>query len=194
MADLPELGPIRSYIPVPEVFHSFMDKKPFSKCLVCTNFLLDDGTRYLVERAFVGAEPIYEYAMCLECYFQLQEELSAESLQRIDAHIEERVLLADRRNDLLKVSVSDVEPWIEECVLTKKKRKQCRGHVIYAQCDGTHLLFTYLPYMISVEGIDELIPLLSKKTRDRLDDFIEEFLGMPPEFRASPDMPPLVFL
>ena len=76
----------------------------------------------------------------------------------------------------------------------QEERKQCRGHVIYGQCDGRHLLFTYLPYMISVEGIDELIPLLSKKTRDRLDDFIEEFLGMPPEFRASPDMPPVVFL
>ncbi|WP_168205391.1 hypothetical protein [Bythopirellula goksoeyrii] len=46
MADLPELGPIRSYIPVPEVFHSFMDKKPFSKCLVCTKLFLDDGTEF----------------------------------------------------------------------------------------------------------------------------------------------------
>jgi len=180
------------FIPVPEPFHSFLSGEMFDCCMMCEKYLLDDGTQYHVERAFVQGEPIYEFALCLVCVDQLMSELSKESLVRLEAHFEERVDFDDRRNHLLKVSNTDVEPWIERCILTGKLRSACRSYAIYAHCDGPDLLFAYHPYMISEEGMTQLSRLLSKKTRDRLDDFTDEFLGLPPELKGQPDSPQFV--
>ena len=42
------------------------------------------------------------------------------------------------------------------------------------------------------EAAEALAERLSKKTRDSLDDFVDEFLGMPPEFENAPEDTPLV--
>lgn len=75
---------------------------------------------------------------------------------------------------------------LDACVLSKKPRERCEEYQIYAECDGGDLLFTYLPYMICGDAIEELIRLLSKKTRDAIDDFAGRHLGMPPDFADAP--------
>ena len=40
--------------------------------------------------------------------------------------------------------------------------------------------------MISDTAVREMEKLLSKKTRERMDDFVDEYFGMPPEFKDLP--------
>lgn len=188
----PYLRRIADYIPVPALFHSFLTDKPFDKCLVCQSELLVDGMQYLVERAFVGIEPVYEYAMCVKCCLNLGGDLSEESLMRLKAHFEERVDFEDRRKRLLHKGTKDVDLWIDECLLTKKKRKDCRSYAIYGHCDGPDLFLDDHLHMVSDEGMNQLFQLLSKQTKDRLDDFTDEYLGMPPEFKDQPNTPRFV--
>lgn len=184
--DLPPLGIIRQFIPLPELLHSVEKGRPFEHCLMCNSNLLEDGTQYLLEKAFKGDEVIFEFALCLDCQQNCSDEMSKKSRLRVDAWFSERVDLADRRTGLLKTSSDEFEPWIDECVLTKKRRSDCSEYQLFAHCDGPDLLFSYFPYMISGAGMDELVRLLSKQTRDRIDGFTDQYLGMPPEFQELP--------
>ena len=62
-----------NYTAVPEAFHSFTEEGPFSKCTLCDGELLEDGTPYLIHKAFHRSEVIFEYAMCLPCRAKMQE-------------------------------------------------------------------------------------------------------------------------
>ena len=154
--------------------------------MICSKDLLVEGVQYMVERAFVKDEPVYEFAMCLDCQRDVLNELSQESLLRVEAHMDERVDLVQRRKRLLQEVGEDVSRWIDRCILTKKRRSDCRSWIIYAHCAGADLLFSYWPYMISDEGMQALERLLSKKTKDTLEGFIDEYLGMPPELKDLP--------
>jgi len=185
--DLPPLNDIDDFIPIPPLFHSVQSGRPFSSCLACDRPLLADGVPYLIEKAVRRGETTFEYAMCFRCHESLSDELSVRSKRRIDAQVSERVDLADRRKSLLPHD--DVEAWVDTCILTKKGRGDCDEYQLFAQCDGGDLLFAYAPFMISGEGVEDLVRLFSKKTRETLDDFTGRYLGMPPEFCSSPRVP-----
>ncbi|REK18168.1 MAG: hypothetical protein DWQ37_04560 [Planctomycetota bacterium] len=195
--DLPRLEIHDEFIEIPRLFRTF-EGQPFEQCLICEKKLggeglLDAGEQYVIERSFVGEEPIYEFAICLTCIGGMQCELSAESRMRMEAHFEERVDLVERRRSLLDQSREAFDPWIDTCLLTGKKRQEARAYTVYAHCWGRRLLFSYLPYMITDAGIEGLERLLSKQTRETLDDFVGQNLGMPPEFQDLPRSPALFF-
>jgi len=190
--ELPPLDEIPDHIPIPALFQSIQHEGPFEECVACGRPLLIDGVQYLIEKAIREGETIFEYAICFGCHEGLQDDLSEESLRRVDAHFSERVDLVERRESLLAWAAEDADPWIEACILSKKPRQRCNEYQLFAQCDGGDLLFTYLPYMICGEAMEELIRLLSKKTRETLDDFTGRHLGMPPEFESSPTDPRLL--
>jgi hypothetical protein len=52
---------------------------------------------------------------------------------------------------------------------------------IVAQCDGKHMLFTYMPYAISSTAMDEMTDLLSEKSLGEIDDFTGKYFSGPPE-------------
>jgi len=191
--NLPPILICDEHIPVPSVFHSLYHEGPFRHCLICDAELIESDTQYVIERSFAGAEPVYEYAMCFNCCESLAEELSPESRQRIEAHFDERVDLFSRREELLEVSTQEVDPWIDRCLLTGRSREECRTRTIYGHCQGDSLLFSYLPYMISDAAMGEIAKLLSKKTQERLGDFTDQYLGMPPELLDQPGPPVSVF-
>ena len=185
--DEPEYLVVHDFIPVPKVFYPFLEDHPFEHCIVCNRDLLDDDCVYLIEKAFKVTEVICEYAMCNDCRMGLRGELSKESLMRIGAWCDERVDMAERRKKLLKVSRGSVEPWIDECILTKESRGELEAYQIYAECQGKDMLFSYCPFMIGSKGMEELAKLLSKKTKDCIDDFTGKYLGTPPELVDLPE-------
>ena len=70
-----------------------------------------------------------EYAMCFQCREKLSGELSRESLQRIEAHFEERVVLEDRMHLMLNEASDDVGQWIddrERCDPTVRESRRVR--------------------------------------------------------------------
>lgn len=186
---------IREYILIPEKFHSFLTEGPFERCIICNRYLLGEGEHYLIEKGYKQTEVIFEYAMCFSCAEKMRGELSRESLQRIEAHFEERVDFSARRRRLLQVSTDDIEPWISRCILTKNKLQETDDYQIYAHCVGEHLVFSGCPYMVCGEALGGLYKLLSKKTRDAMDDFVDEYLGLPSEFKdLAPEEGPLVLI
>lgn len=181
--ELPEIGPIKEHIPVPREFYSFETGGPFQHCLACQKDLTGDGTLYFVEKAFQKQEVLFEYAICLNCREEMQKEISEESQERVNRYFIKEVDLVERRKTLLDRHRLNHQPWIDRCVLTGKSRESAKQHQILTLCDGPDMLFSYMPYMLSGEAMQILNRLLSKKTKDRLDDFVNDFLGLPPEVR-----------
>ena len=179
--DAPDLGPIKEYIPIPDAFWSFADEGPFEKCTACGKSLLDDGTLYLVEKAFKNSEVVFEYALCIDCHLGLRDELFQKSLQLIGHYFDEHVNLVERREKLIQDFEAGPAPWIENCLITGKPIDECEEYQIMTLCDGRDLLFTYIPCMISGQAMEDIQQILSRKTRERLDAFVEDYLGVPPE-------------
>jgi len=180
--DFVEFDYTPNYTAVPEAFHSFTEEGPFSKCTLCEGQLLEDGTPYLIHKAFHRSEVIFEYAMCLPCRAKMQEELSAESLERINAYMD-RYDIEDRGEALLEEHGTEVAPWISHCLISGKPIEGEDEYHYYAFCDGPDLVFNGLPMALAGGVDEELNELLSKQTRDRLDGFVDEQFGLPPELR-----------
>ena len=165
--DAPDLGPIDEYIPIPKEFWSFAEDRPFEHCMVCNKPLLEDGRLYLIEKAYKKSEVVFEYAQ--------------QSLRLIDHYFDEHVDLVKRRKGLIESYDEEISPWLSHCLITGKPASECEEYQIMTLCDGEDLLFTYIPCLISGKAMETIQGILSKKTRDRLDGFVEEFLGLPPE-------------
>jgi hypothetical protein len=186
---LPVLGLVKEYIPVPKTFHSFATGKPFDRCVVCEKHLLENGTQYVIEKAikkypgFGAQDVIYEYAMCIGCTTRMREALSGESLVVIDQYFDARVNLVERRNRMLRTAGLNVDAWLSHCLLTGTPQEDLSEYQLYAHCDGPDMLFSYLPYMISAQALSDLSDLISAETKDILDDFIDEHFGLPPELK-----------
>ncbi|WP_207432772.1 hypothetical protein [Sabulibacter ruber] len=189
--DLPPIYLANEFEPLPEELYSVESGKPFHSCITCHQPLLQDGVNYLLEKAVryypeaKVQDVIFEYAMCMNCAQQLREELSQESKANIDAFFAERVNLVARREALMALpDPLRLENWISHCLITGIPRTECTEYQIYAQCDGHDLLYTYMPYMISSQAMEEIQELISAHTRQVLDDFMDQHFGLPPELRS----------
>jgi hypothetical protein len=175
-------------IEIPKVFHSFETGKPFCNCVVCQKDLQAPGEHYFVEKAFKNysngtKDVIFEYAICIECAMELRETLSKESVEKIDEFFDGKVNLIGRWKKLTSSENYDVEDWVHNCLVSDKSVKESSEYQIYAHCEGDRLLFSLMPYMIDGDVIQQAQELLSQKTRDELDGFMDKYLGPPPEIR-----------
>jgi hypothetical protein len=76
-----------------------------------------------------------------------------------------------------------LKDWIDRCIITGKSREEAGEYQIMTICSGNEMLYEYLPFMISSEAMEQIARLLSAVTKDHLDGFVDEFLGLPPEIR-----------
>jgi len=176
------------------VFYPFLEDEPFQTCTVCARDLLGKGGDYLIEKTFKGTEVVCEYAMCMKCAEEMSTELSAESMLRIRAHMEERVDLLARGKRLTETSPDHVQPWLETCVLTETRQEDADVYHICGHFHGKSLVLSIYPFMICGAAMNQMAVLLSKKTRETLDDFTDKFLGMPPEYKELFDDAPVLLL
>jgi len=181
-------------MPIPKVFYPFLENEPFQSCTVCSRALLAQGVDYLIEKTIKGTEVICEYAICMVCAEEMSTELSQESMMRVRAHMEERVDLLDRAEKLLAQSPDKIEAWLERCVLTGTLQEDTDVYHICGHFHAKDLMLSIYPFMICGEAINRMSALLSKKTRETLDDFTDKFLGMPPEYKELFDDSPLLLL
>lgn len=180
------------FCPVPSEFHSLQFDGPFTACMLCDGELTSGDRHYFIERVFRGTEPIVEYAMCLACQMEMSNEISEES----QASIQDFFAQVDHYPRLRRLEdrfdAEGIGAWLDECLVTGKKRAECQGYQIVALCQGSQLELAVTPFLLSDEAVEQLIGLISKKTRDRLDDFTGEHFGMPPEFCEKPDFFPIL--
>ncbi|MDA1013594.1 MAG: hypothetical protein O3A00_03965, partial [Planctomycetota bacterium] len=177
--------------PIPKIFHSLEADGPFQKCLQCGCNLFD-GRLYMIERVFRDTEPIIEYALCQSCVQQLSEELSTDSRQAITTYFQEHINLAERAERIRHAFASgEVEPWLEECIVTGNSWSNCRERQICAWCEGDQVRLDMPPLMISGPAVEAMSEHLSEQTRGWMSDFVGDNFGMPSEFIDAPDLAPI---
>ena len=177
------------WISVPEILHSVQHEGPFDSCIVCQCNLLEENCLYIIEKVFKGDRVICEYSICSQCRKQLTEDWSLESVAKIIQYWEEKTNMIDRQLKLLAKSKTSIEPWIEYCMFTGTPRHELETYSIIAKCQGPNMHFSWMPWpcMIGEPAIEEIMKLLSKKTKDAIDDFTETYLGLGPEFADVPN-------
>jgi len=174
-------------IEIPKVFYESISGKPFDKCQVCQKNLLVPGEQYIIEKAFRKnpvnnkVEPVFEFAICVDCAKALFDRFSEESKANINRFFMEN----NRMIGLLsnRPQVNRVEDYLSRCSVLGTPVHQLDEYQIYGQFQGNLLKLDFPPYMISSPVMDEVQDLLSNKTIDELDDFTGEYLTGPPEFR-----------
>ena len=189
-----ELNLPQRWIDIPKQFHSLYHEGPFPRCVDCDRDLLNEPTQYFIERVFRGSEPICEMAMCLDCREQIAEELSEESMQKMKMFTDERFDPHMRLEQAGEWDPDCVERWIDHCALNKTPKSECREYQLLGFCIGNQMAVDILPLMVSGKAIEEMQRMLSKKTRERLGQVIDDYFGMPPEFADNPNsFSPVIF-
>ena len=176
--------------PIPELFQSTETGRPFERCSMCDQYLLDeDASSYVVEKAFrsyrgyEARETVFEYALCFDCQLKLKAEFSRESMERIQDYFKERVDVAARREMLIEEAPDGLEldPWVSRCIVTGEPVSEMEEYQVFCECDGPYMLYGYSPYSLGGAAVDEIVQLLSAKTLDELNGFADDVLGLPPE-------------
>lgn len=179
----------QEYTDIPEIFYSFATKAPFERCISCNQSLLDSETQYLVEKAiryyreYNTQDVVFEYAICFDCAERMRKELSLASLARIQEYFDEKVDLHERREKLMDTSPTDVNNWLDRCLVTGESADSLDEYQVYGHFMGDRCVFSYMPYMIGGPAVDELTDLLSTKTLGEIGRFIDENFGLPPELK-----------
>lgn len=166
-------------IPVPELFWSFETEAPLRKCLVCEKDMIESGEHYLIEKAFSKNEVVFEYGLCLGCHSGMIQELSENSLKLIKNYYEEHVQLEQRRERISADFDGSVLPWVSRCVFTGKPVIETQDYQVLGMCQGEELVLSDLPHAISGEAVEQIINLLSDKTKGFLNDFTGKYFGAP---------------
>lgn len=153
---------------------------------------MESNCLYCIERVFRGTEPVFEMAMCEDCRAKIESELSEDSMMRVRAYVEERFDLEFRYKATQHWPEQEIGRWLDRCIFSKTPSSECRDYQLAALCRGDQLSIDIFPIMVSSTVSEEMQKLMSKKTRDRLGDMVEEFFGMPSEFADGPSAP-LIF-
>jgi hypothetical protein len=176
-------------IDIPEHFYSDGEGAPFEKCVVCGKDLLKEGTRYVIEKAiknYKGTDvtsTVYEYAMCMDCYMEMQKNMSEESLNNLQKYYESFVEKRGSNVMMINLDTFNLDTWLSKCFFTDEPVKEMDEYQIMGQFNGNKLVLNTPPMAIGQTVAEEMSELLSAKTKGEMDRFREQFLGPPPEIK-----------
>ena len=171
---------IDDYEPIPPVFYSFADEGPFRRCVACDKDVVNDHDVYVVQKTYAAGEVVFEYALCSACHDRIFGEMSRESMVNLRNFFTQRVDL-DARHLRLKPSPDrTIEQWVGACVTCGIDRDECDGYSIAAACGGEDILYYHLPVLVCQQCELQLQEVLSKKTREIGEDFVEAYFDGPP--------------
>lgn len=156
------------------LFFPFDSRDPFRECLICQCDLMQ-CEHYLIEKGLKGNDVLFEIAICLSCAEKMQKELSKESLERIQAKMQE-IDYGQRIQRLQGRKMEDLDAFIGHCAYSGEPIAPGEEHHIYALCSGDKMHYGLYPMALSGQIIEEIQDLLSEKTRDALDDFMNDYL------------------
>ena len=169
---------------IPDEFYSYETKALFDRCIECHKYLLEEGTEYLIEKAirtydgFEAKDVVFDYAICMDCADEMRKEISKDSWNSMMRYFQENLDLAMRQ----EMSNHSPEDNIKRCMIKNTRAEDCREYQVFAQCNGKKINMQNPPYMISGEVMEELLPLLSKKTVDEMNGFFDKHFSPDPSF------------
>ncbi len=158
----------------------------FEACKQCGQSLQNPPQAYTLEKVFKRypnvAQPqvLFEYAICDTCAGEIKEEFSEESAKNIQRFFAEK--LQGRQEGL----PDDIDERLNTCLFLNTPLAEEQEYAVVARGFGDKMLQSHYPFAISLTAMDELSELISAKTRDLLDDFVERNFTSPPEFEVVP--------
>lgn len=179
-------------VDIPKQFYSDVSNRPFSTCLNCNRFLLDNNTQYVIEKAvrrypeFDTTDTIFEYAICLQCHEEIMSVYSESSLKNIQDYFLENVNFEERQQQIDAKAADgsfDIKDYTSQCIIKGTPLSQLTEYQIGCQCVGNKMVLSNMPFLIGNQAMDEISHLLSNKTIGEMDRFIDEFFGLPPDLR-----------
>ena len=174
---------ISPLVDIPKEFYDFVSGKPISQCICCGDELLDSGRDYMIEKSVKGSDVLIEYAVCFVCAKRKHAEMSVSTLNKLDAYFAEMVDHEARVYHLYhRHRGFDFEGWIGNCLLSGQRRDKLEQYVLVGAFKGRNMVMGMMPYMISPEASQEVGEMYSAKTKDELENFVNENFGLPPEF------------
>lgn len=186
-------------IEIPRIFYSDLTGRPIDTCVSCGVNLIKSAQPYVIEKSFRYyveydlTNTIFEYGICMPCALELHKAMSEESLEKIQEYFNQ-INLPDRSQVLWSKHGNNIEPWISNCIIKDTTSKSLEEYQICAQFIGDKLHFDLLPYMLGIDASNEIANLLSNKTLDEFDRFVDEHFGLPPDIREAIKTSPSVLL
>jgi len=179
-----------SFIPIPKIFYSDLTDQPLTNCVTCDRNLIEKHEPYIIEKAFRYYQEydihntIFEYIMCIPCAQKMNASMSKESLEKIQTYFGQLDMIG-RKQKLIDEHGTDLDGWIDQCLIKETPRANMEEYQICAQCIGDQLVFDVLPYMLSHEASNEIVELLSAQTLEEYDRFVDDNFGLPPAFKKA---------
>ena len=179
---------------IPKEFYSFETNQLFDQCIECNKYLLDAGTEYIIEKAvktyegYSAKDTVFDYAICMDCAEVMRKEISKESWESMMRYFQDNMDVMTR----LEMQEQSPDENIKSCMVKKINVADCREYQIYAHCKGGKLNMENPPYMISGEVMEELLPLLSEKTIDEMNGFMNKHFSPDPSIMEP--VPPRILL
>ena len=185
---------------IPPIFYPYKEVTPFSNCISCDRYLLDNDVEYIIEKAmrcypeYASTDVIFEYAMCMACAEKMRQELSKDSLARIQDFMQHNSRLMEQSQRLISENNWKVDDWISNCAINGASIEEQEEYQLFAHCRGNQMILSVMPYMVSGAAIEQMAELLSPKTRDELNRFIDDNFGIPPELKMHLKDQPIMFI
>jgi hypothetical protein len=175
------------HIDIPKRFYCDASEKPFEHCQVCGKYLLEEGTTYMIEKAFKNYEgydfysTLFEYAICVDCHATLQKGMSTESMQNLQQYYMR--IFQEKGGQPVMINLSDFEldNWLSKCFFTDEPITGMKEYQAVGQFNGTKLVLNTPPLIVGETAMEEMSSLLSNQTVDEMNGFKNRFFGPDPE-------------
>jgi hypothetical protein len=169
------------YIEMPSQFCSDESGQLLDRCVVCGSNVLERHDPYLIDKAYLREQLLYEAVMCWPCLNWYEEGISAQSMHALDVFIETNDYRESRYEALLRFSAGRVEPWITTCAYTgrplaEERAFQFKGMAVQRDL----LLMPAYPMGLSSSAATKIWKLFSAETAEFVLRFGNEYLGVPP--------------
>ncbi len=178
-------------LPIPDIFLNSDTKAPLTNCIQCDYDLLNGERYYVIEKVFKKypqfqkTEVLFEYAVCSDCYEKMREQLSAESMANLSGYMMTNTDFAAMQKRI-EEHPSDPEKWLSHCMIKGTARESMTEYQMGACFKGDKLVTNFMPpFLIGEQAIEEMNGLLSKQSKDEMDDFMGDNFGIPPELRKD---------
>ncbi|MBO72074.1 MAG: hypothetical protein CMD35_00520 [Flavobacteriales bacterium] len=169
---------------IPVEFYCDSNKSSFKECTFCKKNLITSSETYLIEKSFKinpnngKKNTVFEYAICMSCNIKKMNAMSEESISNIKSYMEDNFF--DKE---LELNANSGINSFDKCAVTGKKVKDLLEYNIIGQFFSNKMISGYFPLLLSSEIGGEIQELLSQKTKDEFDDFMNTINDIPPELK-----------
>lgn len=186
-----EEGKREEGLPIPSIFLNSDTNGPITHCIQCNYDLMQGDRYYMIEKVFKKypqlekTEVLFEYAICSHCYEKMRSQLSRESMANLSSYM---MVNTDFQamQERIESNPEDPEKWLSHCMIKGTPKEDMMEYQMGACFKGGRLVTNFIPpFMIGELAIGEMNALLSKETKDEMDDFMGDNFGIPPELRKD---------